>query len=152
MLVILGHRFTAVRFTPERGKIHNGGRGYNYAAGMLTGTLGHTFEFHRNVDNLVNILFGIVSIGKFLGKIRVVLLVECILEFYTRSIRDHLCQLITEGIGEIKSSCNVLYGSLGGHRAEGNNLGHGFVAVGIRHMLNNFTASFHTHINIEIRH
>ena len=65
---------------------------------------------------------------------------------------DHFRDAIDVGVGDIHSATNVFNGGFGGHGAEGDDLRDVVAAVFLRNVVNDFAATVHAEIDVDVGH
>ena len=145
-LVVLGDQATAGFVAEQRGEIRQFRGRDNNTPGMLADVAGNALQLHRHIPDFLGL--GVVPQEIPQG----LFLLQGLGQGHAHFERDHLRQLVGQAVGLALYPGHVAHHRLGGHGAEGNNLGDRFAAVGIGHIVDYPVALLHAEIDIEVRH
>ena len=111
---------------------------------MDSGVAHQTFEFQGSIHQLFYLWLAFISLlqgGRILERLG---------DGDVKSIGDHLGDAVHVGIGNVHGAAHVFDGGLGGHGAEGNDLGHVFAPVFAGNVVNHLAPAVHAEINVNI--
>jgi hypothetical protein len=163
VLVELGHRVAAqavaVVFREQRAEILQRAGRDHHAAGVLAGVAGQVFQLQGQVDQVADVVLGVVAVAEFADDaVRFLLraLADADRVFQRHRVgglqRDELGQPVDEAVRETEHAAGIAQHRLRRHRAVGDDLADAVAAVLPRDVVDHFVAPVHAEVDVEVRH
>ena len=146
IFIILRNNTSPFFITIERRKIRQSRWRNDYATCVFTHVTRHTFELYRHVPNFLRRAVLIEKLSKR------ILLVNCLLQGHPNLEGNQFRKLVGQTIGFVLYARDVAHHGFSRHGAKRNDLRNRFTAVKVCYVIDNFVTTFHTEIDIEIRH
>ena len=146
VLVELGHQVVATRLAVQRREVGQPGRGDDHAPRVLAGVAGDPLQLAPHVDQGAHLLVLLV------GELEVVAVLERLVQGHAQLEGDHLGHPVDEAVGVAHHPAHVAHHRLGGHGAEGDDLGDRLAPVALGHVVDDPVAALHAEVDVEIGH
>jgi len=163
VLVELGHRVAAqavaIVFREQRAEVRQRAGRDHHAAGVLAGVAGQVFQLQGEVDQVADVVLGLVAFLEFADD-AVGLLARARADadrvFQRHRIgglqRDQLGQAVHEAVRETEHAADVAQHRLRGHGAVGDDLADPVAAVLAGDVVDDLVAPIHAEVDVEVGH
>ena len=163
VLVELGDRVAppamAVVFGEQRAEVLQRAGRDHHAAGVLAGVAGQVLELQGEVDEVADLVLGLVALLDLGDQVAVLLLRalaaadHVVQRQRVRGLqRDQLGQVVDEAVGQAEHAPGVAQHRLRGHGAVGDDLADPVAAVLARDVVDHLVAPVHAEVDVEVGH
>ena len=146
VLVELGDEAPARLIAIKRREIRQHGRRDDHAAGVHAGVACQSFQRAGEIDEVVDLLLGVVQ------ALELRLLLQRVIEGDAELERNELGDLVDEAIGHAQHAADVAHDGLCGHGAVRDDLRDALAAVPPGNVVDHAVAALHAEVDVEVGH
>ncbi|KAG1260920.1 hypothetical protein G6F66_014386 [Rhizopus arrhizus] len=140
-------------FGVQRAELAQRLRPAHHATGVLAGVAGQVFQLQRQVDQVADIVLGLVALDQFgRGHFRAgafLALAQRILQVDAEDVRNQLGNAVDQAVREAEHAAGVAHHCLGGHGAVGDDLADALAPVLACDVVDHLVAAVHAEVDVE---
>ena len=149
----------AIVFGEQRAEVRKRAGRDHHAAGVLAGIAGQVLQLQGEVDEVADVVLGLVALPEFADDpVRFLLRARAgpdrVFQRHRvgRLQRDQLGQSVDEAVREAEHAAGIAQHRLRRHGAVGDDLGDAVAAVLARDVVDDLVAAVHAEVDVEVRH